>query len=126
MITCSTFAPSNRDHRNDQISTANCRIQKHVEMYMKARLAVKMGGRIVAEDGGDDDDDAFAVVAAVVVEGYPTSTVSMDVVLPRACSANSRVRISSKVVAWLLAVTHNFHRRSLEFTYGLAAHRRPR
>ena len=69
------------------------------------------------EEAGGDVEDAFTEASAV--DGFSTA-------LARACSANRRERIKSKDVPWLLAVTHNFHRRSLECTYGFMMHRRHR
>ena len=92
-------------------------MQKIVDMYMNARLAVNMAGLAVVEEdeeeeeedeeegAGGDAEDAFTDASAV--DGVSTA-------LARACSANRRERIKSKDVPWLLAVTHNFHCRNLE------------
>jgi hypothetical protein len=97
-------------------------------MYMNARLAVNMAGLAVVEEdeeeeeeAGGDVEDAFTEASAV--DGVSTA---FSTAFARACSANRRERIKSKDVPWLLAVTHNFHRRSRECTYGFMTHRRHR
>ena len=75
---------------------------------MKTRLAVKMGCLSLV----DEDEVVF--------------TPELHPPLARACSANNLVRINSSVVPWFHAVTHSFHRRSRECTYGCNTHMRTR
>ena len=81
-----------------------------------------MAGLAVVEDDDEEEEEA----GGDVEDAFTEASAVDGVALARACSANRRERIKSKDVPWLLAVTHNFHRRSRECTYGFMTHRRHR
>jgi len=83
-------------------------------MYMNARLAVNMAGLAVVEEDEEEEEEDEEEGAGGDAEDAFTEVDGVSTAFARACSANRRERIKSKDVPWLLAVTHNFHRRNLE------------